>query len=127
MVVIDNLEIYIVSTATGSKFHEYDNPERGQTANENKVEKYIEAESNVEFGVVVILKAGFDYHKADGVNFDVKIDGTSRVAYCPKQKVKIKAERLIEDVKLEQNYMCIMHQGSWYRARFSFGSVTVGM
>ncbi|KAL9118915.1 MAG: hypothetical protein Q9187_004531 [Circinaria calcarea] len=125
MVVIDDVEFYIVSTGTGSKFHEYDNPERDQTANENEVEKYIEAETNVEFGIVAVLKAGFNYHNADGVNLRIEIDGTRRAVYYPKNMVNIEAERLIEEVKLERKTMRIMHQGSCYTTRFSFASVTV--
>ena len=127
MAIIDNLEIYVVSTATGERLQEYGNPERDAIEGQNAVEKYIEAESNVEFSIVVVLNAGFNYHKADGVKIFVTLDGTTRTKFYPKPSINIKADCLTKKFKLERKDMTLKRDGNWFRSRFSFGLVTVGM
>ena len=125
MAIVDDIEVYV--TAKHDRLLEHDNPNRDVTNDKASVEKYIEAESNVEFGVVVVLKAGFDYHQADGVQIECDFDGWySRSTYYSRPMHKIRLGRLSADVTYEKNSMKVQRCGQWYQVKLCFGSVTVG-
>ena len=75
MAVLEHVEVKIISTATGERLKEYDDPDPEAVVVDGKIQKCIEAESRKEFKIEVTLESGFDYCGADGIYVNLKIDG----------------------------------------------------
>ncbi|MCJ1250514.1 hypothetical protein MMC30_007742 [Trapelia coarctata] len=75
MAVIEDVEVTIVSKSTGQPLVEYDDPDKETSTGGEEVQKYVEAVSDEEFGFVVRLKEGFNYHGADGIKVVFTMDG----------------------------------------------------
>ena len=51
MAILEDVEVFIKSTATGERLVEYDNPDPEDEAGSLQVEKFVEAQSEAEFQV----------------------------------------------------------------------------
>ena len=128
MAILEDVEVFIKSTATGERLVEYDNPDPEDEAGSLQVEKFVEAQSEAEFQVVVNLKAGFDYHGADGVRVRLVLDGGAvrRHWYkCKSELVPIN-DKLLEDKSFSFATVSSKRGEDWIRVAFSFGKVDVG-
>ena len=128
MAILENIEVRVVSGLTGNQLEEYHSPAVGEGDCLSVVEKYIQANDNEEFGIVIVLKAGFDYHGADGIQYTYKIDGnTSRNSLVLLKPLGgIKYGILLEDITYKKNTIKTQQNGRWYDNKFTFGLVTVG-
>lgn len=81
MAILNDVEVRVVSKATGQSLDEYDKPDSAPAADDFFVEKYVEAKTGEDFAVEIRVKEGFDYLRAWGIRIGLKIDG-GVVSYC---------------------------------------------
>ncbi|KAL8922551.1 MAG: hypothetical protein Q9208_005053 [Pyrenodesmia sp. 3 TL-2023] len=81
MAILNEVEVRVVSKATGQSLDEYDKPGSALAINGSSVEKYIEARTGEDFAVEIRVKEGFDCFRAWGIRIGLEIDG-GVVNYC---------------------------------------------
>ena len=102
MAIIEDVEVQIVSTAIGLALTEYDNPDPNATIETGKVERYIRADTDEEFFILVKLRKGFDYHGADGIDIHYSLDG-EMLRRCRFKERPGRTQRLSIDIKPTQS------------------------
>ena len=119
MAILKNVEVFIYSRSTQNKLSEFDVPDFETTIEDNKIEKYVEATTDEEFGIAVGVKHGFDFRGADGLKILIDIDGgiVERPWFVNRSDAR-KGYRT-EDTNVNQ-------LGKWHKVYFAFGSVSIG-
>lgn len=125
MAILDGIEVLIASRTTGKALDEYDKPNTVPSKDALSVERFVKAETGLEFHVEVFVKPSFKFHRAWGIQIAINIDG-GKVNYCKSyskermQKKHSKAEPIVFD-----NALC--KEGTQYsRIKFNFGSLDIG-
>ena len=128
MAVLEGVVVHVVSSRTGEKLVEYDDPDPEAAAAEREVKKFIEVVSDEEFYIRVKLKAGFSYHRATGVRIDLRIDGTAVDTSChePIGTSSIRRKRLLNDVSYDIRDVPVKRGNDWVDIAFAFGKAEPG-
>lgn len=125
MVLIEDIEVRIASSASGEALIEYDDPKAAPSGNGFSATKFIEAVTGLEYQVEVYIKPSFELWDADGLDIGVNIDGgvvnqfkfhrISGVEACKKNGKPITVDSTV------------YQEGSkWYETPFSFGALNIG-
>ena len=128
MVVLKDMEVYVVSSRSGERLVEYDNPNPDAAIRDRETEKFIEAKSDEEFYISVNLKAGFSYYAADGVKIYLNIDGAAVdcVWYAPKDVSSIRHKKLVNDISYQFRDLPAKRGNGWVDVAFAFGKAEPG-
>ena len=125
MAILDGIEVRIASKTTGKAFHEYDKPNAPPSIDGLSTEKFIQAETGLEFHIEIFVKPSFKFYHASGLQVRVNIDGgkVDRRRYYSKESLReygLKGEPVIlDDV--------IYKEGTqWYRIKLNFSSLDIG-
>ncbi len=124
MAILNDIEVRIASRTTGKVLKEYEKPYTVQSAEKLFIEKFIEAETGLEFHVEVFVNSKFQYYQASGILFGVHIDGDRVATYrytskeVLRQQVIDREPTVIDDVPhKEGDRSC--------RIKFNFGSLGI--
>lgn len=129
MAIIEDVEVTIVSTRTGQRLVEFQDPAQTIPDKARNVCRYIEVVSGEEFKVVVRLKKGFQYHGADGIAIHLRLDGNAlhRVRYEERDPRKAPSGVLRDDLVYEYINTKVGNRDSWSEISFSFGAADIGL
>ena len=128
MAVLEDVEVHVVSSCTRKRLVEYDNPNLDVATEQREIKKFIEAETDGEFYIRVKLKAGFDYHGADGVCIYLQIDGDAVDCYEYRRlkRRKIYRGKLIKDISYKFRDVPAKRSSGWVDVTFAFGKAETG-
>lgn len=124
MAILGDIEVRIASRTTGKALDEYDKPDTVLSKDGLSIEKFIKAETGLEFHIEILVKPSFNFYGASGVQIRIDIDG-DRVAYRQYwsqgsllKKYNEKNPVIFDDV--------LHKEGTQYsRIRFNFGSLDI--
>ena len=130
MAILEDVEVKVILNRTGQPLVEYANPDPEAIIEAREVEKYIEAEIGAEFSIQVTLKAGFNFHLANGVNVYINIDGGTFKRYAFQRKPRhlaLMSGKLLHDLVITRSTSESQHGQVSYSASYAFGSAVVGL
>ena len=125
MAILDGIEVRIASKTKGKAFDEYDKPNTVSSADGLSIQKYIQAETGLDFYIEVFIKPSFKLYRASGIQASVDIDGgkVAKSRYWSKEKFLGKLRRgepfIFDDVLHKEGMQ-------WRRMKFNFGSLEIG-
>ncbi|MCJ1420787.1 hypothetical protein MMC32_007146 [Xylographa parallela] len=128
MAILEDVEVKVILNRTGQPLVEYANPDPEAIIEAREVEKYIEAEIGAEFSIQVTLKAGFNFHLANGVNVYINIDGGTFKRYAFQRKPRhlaLMSGKLLHDLVITRSTSESQHGQVSYSASYAFGSAVV--
>ena len=124
MAVLGDIEVRVASKTTGKAFDEYDKPKTVPPADGLSIEKFIRADTGLEFNVEILVKSSFKFYRASGIkiSFDIDGDRVNKCEYHSRANFPVKQSKetlIIVDDVLHKN-------GTQYcRMKFNFGSVDI--
>ncbi|MCJ1392368.1 hypothetical protein MMC18_005235 [Xylographa bjoerkii] len=128
MAILEDVEVKIILKRSGQPLVEYDNPDPEAVTKDREVEKYVEAKTEAEFTIQIILKAGFNFHDADGVDVHVNIDGGTlkRHVFQPKPEyLTLNSGKLLQDLMFIKSTSQFKRGEEWYSTSYAFGPASV--
>ncbi|KAL8709804.1 MAG: hypothetical protein Q9225_007401 [Loekoesia sp. 1 TL-2023] len=124
MAILKDVEVRVVSKATGQPLEEYDKPGSPSSADGHAVGKYIEARTGEDFRVEVFIKKGFNCFAAWGIKVGITIDGGVVDYYKTVSRFQVKRRKISGNPIV---FDSVSHsEGSLHsRIGFRFGSLTM--
>ena len=124
MTILDGIEVQIASRTTGKALAEYDKPDVLSSADNLSIEKFVKAETGLEFHVEVFVKSSFNFYQASGIQIWVNIDA-DRIQTCYYWSKPEVLEQQTKRKPIVIGHKSYKEGAQYYRAKFKFSSLKI--
>lgn len=125
MVTNDHIEVHIVASSDGRQLAEYDDPKASASSDRHLLERFIEATTGLIYRIEVKVKPEFELFAADGISFNLNIDGevVNQSVYYGRVEVE---KRQRTGSPFIDSWAMLLEGSLWRKLTYTFGSLKIG-